>query len=232
MALHDRVGDHRSDFLPYAFGGSLLLLPVLLVWRRYAAVRLLVFSLIVMCAAWLQMALTENAGGGGHHPALMWPFPHLFIAIALAEASFRWKASGRWLLSAAVAILIVANLLTVNQYFYQSCGSAEPKLKRRDYALSSQVPGFHADKNRDRGLGIAYQLLALHQGKLPLEEEEYTFLPDPPSEAAEQEALRAFAEKNSIWVTHTAGNETFLGGNSRIARWPPRLVTEGLTWAK
>ncbi len=219
VALHDRVGDHRSDFLPYAFGGSLLLLPVLLVWRRYSAVRLLVFSLIVMCAAWLQMALTENAGGGGHHPALMWPFPQLFIAIALAEASFRWKVAGRRLLSAAVAILIVANLLTVNQYFYQfvrfgGAGSWSDAI----YVLSSQVPGFHADKIVIGDWGIAYQLLALHQGRLPLEEEEYTFLPDPPSEAAEQEALRAFAEKNSIWVTHTAGNETFLGVNSRIAR--------------
>ena len=219
VALHDHIGDHRSEFLPFAFVASLLLLPVLVVWRRYATVRLLVFSLVVMCVAWLQMALTENAGTGGHHPALMWPFPHLFIAITLAEVSFRSKAVGGGLLAAATALLVVANLLTVNQYFYQfvrfgGAGSWNDAI----YALSSEMPNFHADKIVIGDWGIANQLLALHQGELPLEEEEYTFLADPPSAVTEQDARRAFSEKNAIWVTHTAGNEAFLGVNSRIAK--------------
>jgi hypothetical protein len=219
VALHDHVGDHRSDYLPYAFGGSFLLLPVFLVWKRFLAARLLVFSLIVMCVAWLQMALTENAGTGGHHPALLWPFPHLFIAIALAEASYGWTGSSRWLLASAVIILMASNMLTVQQYLYQfvqfgGAGSWSEAI----YALSNQLPSFHADKIIVGDWGITYPLLVLHQGELPLQEEEYTFLSVRPSEAAEHEALRAFAEKNSIWVTHAAGNEIFPGVNSRLAK--------------
>ena len=167
-ALHDHVGEHRRDYLLYAFGGSLLLLPMLLIWWRYSAVRLLLFSLIVMSVAWLQMALTVGAGTGGHHPALMWPFPHLVIAVALAEASFRWKAAGGWLLAAAVAILMASNMLTVNQYLYQlarfgGAGSWDDAI----YALSIQMPGFQAGKIFVADWGIFNPLSTLHQGKLP-----------------------------------------------------------------
>ena len=218
-ALHDHVGEHRRDYLLYAFGGSLLLLPMLLIWWRYSAVRLLLFSLIVMSVAWLQMALTVGAGTGGHHPALMWPFPHLVIAVALAEASFRWKAAGGWLLAAAVAILMAANMLTVNQYLYQlarfgGAGSWDDAI----YALSIQMPGFQAGKIFVADWGIFNPLSTLHQGKLPLQEEAFTFLSDHPSAFAEHEVLEAFAETNSIWVSHTAGNEIFLGANARLER--------------
>jgi len=147
VALHDRVGDHRSDYLPYALGMSLLLMPVLLAWKRYQALRLLLLSLITMCVAWLQMALTEGAGTGGHHPALMWPFPEFFIAVAFAEASIVWKNAGRLLLAAAVVILMVTNLLTLNQYLYQFVRFGGGKgWSDAIFALSKRMPSFEAEQ--------------------------------------------------------------------------------------
>jgi Dolichyl-phosphate-mannose-protein mannosyltransferase len=217
VALHDRIGDHPHDDLPYALGASVLLLPMLLAWRRYPAVRLLLFSLIVMCVAWLQMALTEGAGTGAHHPALMWPFPELFIAIAFAEASLASKVAGRWLLAAAVVFLMVTNLLTVNQYLYQFVRFGGAKgWSDAIYALSDQIPGFQADRIFVPDWGVFNPLTTLSQGQLPLQLEFDAFSSDHPSAAAQHEALEAFAAKNSIWVVHTAGNEMFAGVNARL----------------
>ncbi len=91
VALHDFIGDRRTDYMPYALGASLLLVPVLLFLRNYHAVRLLLFILIVACAAWLQMAFTEGAGTGAHYPASDVAFPEFFIAVAFAEASLALK---------------------------------------------------------------------------------------------------------------------------------------------
>jgi hypothetical protein len=217
VVLHDRIGDRRSDFLPYAFGASLFLVPVLVILRRYRAVRLLLFTLIVMCIAWLQMAFTENAGTGAHHPALMWPFPELFIAVALTEASLAWKSTGRWLLAAAVLILMVTNLLTVNQYLYQFVRFGGGKgWSDAIFALSKQMPGFEAEQIFVPDWGIINPLTALGRGRLPLRWEGDAFSSDHPPATAIHDALEAFAAKNSIWVAHTTGNEMFAGVNARL----------------
>ena len=118
-SLHDLAGEHPRDYLPYAFLAALVLLPAVAFKRRVPALRLTILCLIAVSVAWVQMAFTEGAGGGGHHPALLWPIPHLMIAIALAEVSFRYRAIGTCLLAAAMVVLISSNVLTVNQYLYQ-----------------------------------------------------------------------------------------------------------------
>ena len=217
VTLHDRIGDHRTDFLPYAFVASVLLLPLLLAWRRYQALRLLFFCLIVMCVAWLQMALTEGAGTGGHHPALMWPVPEFFIAVAFAEASLAWKNQGRWLLAAAVVFLMVTNLLTLNQYLYQFVrfGGGQG-WSDAIFALSDRLPGFQAKQIFISDWGIINPLVTLSKGSLPLRWEAEAFASDHPRPAALQDAVEAFAAQNSIWVAHTAGNEMFAGANARL----------------
>jgi hypothetical protein len=217
VALHDRTGDRRTDYMPYALGASVLLLPMLLAWRRYPALRLLLFSLIAMCVAWLQMAFTEGAGTGAHHPALMWPFPELFIAVAFAEASLALKNAGRWLLAAAVVFLMATNLLTVNQYLYQFVrfGGARG-WSDAIFALSNQIPRIQTQKIFIPDWGVFNPLTTLSQGDLPLQLEFDAFASEHPSAAAEKEALEAFAAKDSIWILHTAGNEMFAGVNARL----------------
>jgi len=219
VAIHDRIGDQRSDYLPYALGTSLVLIPLLLMWRRYQALRLVLLSLIAMCMAWLQMALTEGAGTGAHHPALMWPFPELFIAVAFAEASLVWKNAGRWLLAAAVVCLMVTNLLTLNQYLYQFVRFGGGKgWSDAIFALSDRIPGFQAREIFIADWGIINPLVTLSRGKLPLRWDADAFSSDRPSAIAVHDAMAAFAAKNSIWVEHTHGNEMFAGVNERLEK--------------
>ncbi len=50
----------------------------------------LLFCLIASAVAWIQMAITKDAGAGAHHIVLLWPLPQWFMAVAFAEAS-TWK---------------------------------------------------------------------------------------------------------------------------------------------
>jgi hypothetical protein len=75
----------------------------------------MLFALIVFVAGWFQMAVTRGAGGSVHHTVLLWPFPHLIVAVAAGELSRRT----RWA-AAPVALIVAANLLVINQYYVQA----------------------------------------------------------------------------------------------------------------
>jgi len=79
----------------------------------------ILFALVFMFVTWLAMALTKNAGGSVHHTVLLWPFPHLILAIVLAEVSRRSIPTGPIFAIAALVALSAANLLVTNQYLAQ-----------------------------------------------------------------------------------------------------------------
>ena len=116
FAVQAAFGERRSNRLDWAFCAALLLLP--LAWRTRAR-RPLLFALVALAAAWFQMAITRNAGATAHHAVLLWPIPHLFLAVAFAEASLPWRKLGTAALVVAVLYLAAENLLVTNQYLYQ-----------------------------------------------------------------------------------------------------------------
>ena len=103
----DWIGAHtgrpRHDAVVLALLLGLLLVPWW--WKRRTAR----FSLVFMCITWLAMAITRDAGMSAHHSVLLWPFPQLFLATALASLPWRKMAM------IAGAALVAINLLVVNQ---------------------------------------------------------------------------------------------------------------------
>jgi len=83
-----------------------------------AAVRLLLFAWSSGFVAWIQMALTQDAGTGASCSADL-ALPYMFIAVAFAAASLQWAK--RWADGCffSHSRLMITNLLTVNQYVYQ-----------------------------------------------------------------------------------------------------------------
>lgn len=114
LALRDALGEHRESILLYVAAAALLAAP--LWWRRR---KIVFFCLIVMAVAWVQMAFTKDAGTGVHHVVLLWPWPHLVIAVALVESARRLGRASRPVLTAAAGIVCVSNMLVLNQYVYQ-----------------------------------------------------------------------------------------------------------------
>jgi hypothetical protein len=81
-------------------------------WWRTASRKILLFAVVFMVATWVQMACVRGAGGAVHHAILLWPFPQLLVAVAIAELPRRMGA-------AIAVVLIASNLLLTNQYFVQ-----------------------------------------------------------------------------------------------------------------
>jgi hypothetical protein len=75
----------------------------------------MLFALIAMAVAWAQMAITKGAGGSVHHAVLLWPFPHLIVAVAAAELARRT----RWV-ALPIALVSIGNVLVLNQYYVQA----------------------------------------------------------------------------------------------------------------
>ena len=153
--IRDHLGDHRRTGFYYVFGALLLAAPW---WWKYRAAR---FSLVFMAVAWFLMALTHDAGTSAHHVVLLWPFPILFAAVALASLPWRPLA---W---AAAAVMIAMNLLVLNQYVMQfERDGAGDVFTDALYPLSASL-----DSYADRTLyvidwGLYENLNLLHQGRL------------------------------------------------------------------
>ncbi len=113
----------------------LALLAVPLWWRSRAAR----FCLVFCAVAWFFMASTRDAGASIHHTVLLWPFPQLFVAVAIS--SIRWN----WLAASISLLLVVMNLLVLNQYILQfERNGAEGPFTDAIYPLSAVFLIFQA----------------------------------------------------------------------------------------
>jgi hypothetical protein len=168
----------------------------------------LLFCLIASAVAWIQMAITIDAGAGAHHIVLLWPLPLWFLAVAFAEASLwgplRWRRAGAVALIAAMVFVAGENLLLINEYFYQLTHyGALRSWTDAIYQLSSDVgrmqsPGFVVDD-----WGIDNPLLVLSDGHLPL------ILPDD-----------SFVARlaDDVWIGHTSDYQQIAGINDRMVQ--------------
>jgi len=203
FSVHSTFGDHRENQTELALLAALLLVPVLWLTR---ARPVLLFVLLAAAIAWFEMAITRGAGGAAHHSVLLWPLPQLFLAVALAEASRFARRPGPWLISALTLYLVFQNLLVVNQYFYAMVrNGAAGSWTDAIYPLSDAVMEIPAGRIVVTDWGIRNPLELMHRGALTLIE----------ADGSNKAAI--FANRESLWISHTDGNEQYLGVNARLA---------------
>jgi len=213
-------GEHRTNRLEGAFIVALLLAPALWFTRARGP---LAFCLITLAVAWMQMAITKGAGTSAHHAVLLWPIPHIFLAVAFAEASLQLRPGrgvqkiGEWALVAAMLYLAAENLLVTNQYFYQLAryGPA-PRWTDAIYELSRSVGELRPSAVVVDDWGILYQLVFLHRGQLPLISAGDQFL--SPALGEERRNWERWLLEQGLWLGHTAGHEEIPGSNERIVK--------------
>jgi hypothetical protein len=202
FAVHGLTGDRRQNSMTLALCGALLLIPLL--WGTRAR-KLMLFSAIAIVVAWVHMAL---AGGGGaaHHAVLLWPLPHLFIAVALAEGSVRVRF-GKWALAAVVGLLAIGNVLVTNQYLYQFIrnGTAETWTDAV-YPLASDLKQAHASQVLLPDWGVTDALCVLNRDSPPTHLVQDPFLGDS----------SILSDANAIWVDHAPGREVWKGVHDRV----------------
>jgi len=166
-----------------------------------------------MTVAWLLMALTHDAGTSAHHVVLLWPFPILFGAIALASLPWRPVA---WV---AAAGMIAMNLLVWNQYAYQferdGAGDVFTDALNPLSASLDEYPGrifYLVD------WGLYDNLNLLHQGRMDLRIATGPLNTDSPSPEQLAEIRDMLHEPGALVLDHVREHEVFPNVGARLDR--------------
>jgi 4-amino-4-deoxy-L-arabinose transferase-like glycosyltransferase len=215
ILLSNFSGKPRTNYLPAAFVIALLAAP--LWWRDLAARRAILFSLVFMAVAWVQMIWTRGAGGSAHHVVLMWPLPHLILAAALAGTAGRTNRFGAALLAIAVALLAGRNLLVTNQYLAQfirdgSGGSWTDAI----YPLAKSLENTGASNIWVCDWGIIDPLRVLDRGLLPLRVGDDVLHNPQLDDEDRKRILERLPDTASLFVGHVPSREEWAGSGARL----------------
>lgn len=198
-SLHSAFGDHPKNRLEWAFVAALIVAAVL--WRSTARKKLL-FFLLALAIAWLQMAITKDAGASAHHVVLLWPLAYLFLGVALGEAALRWGRLGAAVIAVAVVYLAAGNLLVTNQHLYLFARYGSPRSwTDAIYALSGDLGHAQATEIVVADWGIVNSLVLLQRDRLPLAIADERFL--SPEESDSERARDRLRLERGLWVGHT-----------------------------
>jgi hypothetical protein len=216
--VSDVSGHPRRGLLNLAFLGSIALLP--LVWRKRAG-RAALFALTALLAAWLQMALTKDTGNA-HHTVLLWPLPHMMIALVWAELASRWRRLGRAAVFTATVLVAGSNLLLTNHYYAQLVRNGST-LTWTDaiYPLSDYLKTVTAKDIFVLDWGLLDSLRLLNRGQLNLRVGTDAFAGD----ALTEEDLRlahAMAKPENLFLSHVEGKLFSPEPVKRIEAWAGR----------
>ncbi len=215
-ALHRSLGEHRRNGMDWAYLAAGLSLPFL--WFTRARKPALCCALGA-ALGWLQMAVTQDAGGSVHHAILLWPLPDAVLAMALAEGSARLGRFGKPALAGAVAILCGLCLLNLNQNYYQlwkygAAGSWSDAMG----PLANAAGRWRTGRVYASDWGIAIPLLVLSRGRIPVELGMDALESDEAPAVERGYEMHKIADGDSIWVGHAEGRELFPGYRARLER--------------
>ena len=208
--LRSRLGEHLASLGDYAALLSLLAVP--LWWKSRPAW----FALIFCAVTWLMMAITKGAGLSAHHAVLLWPFPQLFIAIALAAIPWRPVTA------LAAAAIVVSNFLVINQYLLQiERDGPGPTFTDAIYGLSAALAQDDAKAGGPETIyvtdwGMQNTLGLLQKGHLKLETAEGDFLSDDLGEPQRDHIKHMAADRAALFIGHAPGQEAFPGSRQRV----------------
>ena len=209
-------GHPRRHSLLYAFLLAVLLTPL----ARGDALRAILFALIAMAVAWVQMATNANTGGSIHHTILLWPFPQMVVAISFAAASRRLSRAGIPAIAVAATVMMVSGALLANEYFFvaYSFGGA-PAWSDAIFPLSDFLKSAGSGTVYCVDWGMLDPLRYLNRGKLKLAVGNDPISQKELSPADRAAVLRMLDDPGAVFVAHTKDFENFQGTNDRLVKF-------------
>jgi len=204
------LGHHFHNGFDYIFLFCLACAPWW--WRRRSAW----FALIFIAVTWAAMSFSRDAGGSIHHTVLVWPFPQMFMAVALA--SLPWRP----LLPAAATAMVAMNLLVVNQYIAQFArngvaGNFDDALLALPAAFPDP-PQLDAEHIFVVDWGMLNTLALYHQGRLPLFVGDPPFTSDTPSAADLRDIDFMMKDRHALFLGHLPKYEVNRGVGERLMK--------------
>jgi Dolichyl-phosphate-mannose-protein mannosyltransferase len=226
--VSEKTGHPRQSLMAYAFVIAVLLAAFARGWE----LRVVLFALIAIGVAWLQMALVANAGGSVHHVVLLWPLPQLAIAVSLSAAARHLGRAAAPALAVVLATLAASNLLLLNEYFAlvtRNGGAFE--WTDAIFPLSNYLKSMPSSNIFCVDWGMQNGLLLLNRGKMALHAGS-----DPiakPNLTGDDRAYLAtmISGPDHVFVAHTEGNEVFQGVNGKLVKFAGEMGYEQETMA-
>ncbi len=216
--VSELAGEPRSSVLPYVVLLAALCVP--LVWHTRAR-RPAVFSIIFLLVAWFQMAVTLRAGASVHHVVLLWPIPHLLVALVFAELSRRFGRAGVVAVTLAAVLTWGSSFLILNQYHSQLVRYGAPSVWSDAIStLSDRLRQTSADHIFMMDWGMIYNVRMLTRGRLPI----HVGMDAVDKNRPDPALLRRMIElPNSVFVSFTERWEQTEGVNRRLAAMAAQL---------
>jgi len=206
----------RHNLTVWAFCLALLLAPL----ARGNALRAILFALIALLIAWLQMAVTANAGTSVHHAILLWPFPQIVIGVSLAAASRRLRRAGIPAVAAVLMLLMASGALVTNEYFSVIVrNGGGQNWTEAIFRLSDYVQPVSSNEFFCVDWGIFNSLRVLHRGKLKLRIGS-DLISKPELTGEDRESLqRMIGDSGHVFINHTRDFEFFEGVNAKLIKY-------------
>ncbi|MCX6591574.1 MAG: hypothetical protein NTZ56_08625, partial [Acidobacteria bacterium] len=108
VALSRQLGEPQRSPFVWLFAA---MLPLSLFYLRSPVGRTLIFAWIAFAVTWALMLFNRDTGASAHHVVLLWPWPHLIVALITS----RWGRAG----VAVVALTALSGIAVTNQYYSQ-----------------------------------------------------------------------------------------------------------------
>jgi 4-amino-4-deoxy-L-arabinose transferase-like glycosyltransferase len=212
------TGDPRHSLGLYAFLLAILLAPLAGGNDR----RAVLFALITMIVAWIQMAITANAGGAVHHTILMWPLPQLTVAVSLAAASKRFGGAGKMFVCAVVGVVAVSSVLLTNEYYNKMVrNGGSQSWTDAIFPLSSYVQSLPPRPQSTylycMDWGIMDSLRFLSGGTLPVAGSDYRFTKEDLSAEDRETVGRILSDGGNLYVSHSKEVQ-FFADNQKLLK--------------
>jgi hypothetical protein len=203
VAGMDGVTDHTGPRFHDLFLPALLLSIAVTIWRiRSPEMKPARFTL-GFCAGSLFLIAATKYTGFAHHLVLMYPMPHLLVAVAIGTIRRKYAP-------AALAVLLVgANLLVFDTYITQLRRSGPYGLfTDATFALSKALHD-GVDHVYPIDSGLWENIFTMHEGKL--QTQALFVLSQPVGEL--QSALR---DPQAVFVDHVPGRQYLEGSGERL----------------
>ncbi|HLK50584.1 MAG TPA: glycosyltransferase family 39 protein [Bryobacteraceae bacterium] len=206
----------RSSLQAWAIGAALLLAAL----ARGRDLRAILFAVIAMALAWVQMFFTAGTGSSVHHTILLWPLPQMMVGISFAAASRRLARRAVPVLGIGLAVMMGWGLAVTNAYYAQIARNGGAReWSDAIFPLSAYFSRTHAREIFFADWGMIDSVRLLNRGRLQL-----GLVGFPGDESAgrpvEPERLqKLIARPDNMFVTHTREFLFFPGVDDKLMRF-------------
>jgi hypothetical protein len=215
-AVDSVAGSPRTNLLFAALCVALLLLPL----TQGRELRAILFALLAITLAWVQMFLTAGAGSSVHHTILLWPLPQMVVGISFAAASRRLGSSAVPVLAAVLALMMAWGLAVTNGYYWRivrNGGSRE--WSDAIFPLSDYLSKAPAHEIFAADWGIMDSLRLLNRGRLALGLVGLAGGDSAVPAGDRDRLVKLISRPDNLFVTHAKEYVVFVGADEKLAHF-------------